>query len=459
MHTVTVTATDSDNNEATVTADFLKEDIPPYSPRFGEMFYMPFDGNFIDLISNTAAAEVGTPGFAGSSYSGTDSYIAGTDNYLSFPLSELTLGNEFSGAFWYKVSGSPDRSGILTIGTPDIAENRNQGLRLFREGNGTEQRIKLNVGTGSGESWNDGGIINVAANQWVHVAFTVSQSQSKIYLNGMQVNTGNLSASIDWSGCENLVIGAGGPTFSYWNHLSDTSAMDELMLFDTALTQADISNMVAQGSQTFYMGFNDSYIDSVSNIEATVVGNPGYADDAYAGSNSFEGAADSYLSFPLSALNFDDEFSFAFWYKVNASPDRSGILTVGTPDIAENRNQGFRLFREGNATSQRIKLNVGIGSGESWNDGDVIDVAAGEWVHIAVTVSTTQTKIYFNGVPATNVGTLSAPIDWTGCENLVIGAGGPTFSYWNHLSDLSALDELRGFNKALTQEEVQALMF
>jgi hypothetical protein len=38
-------------------------------------------------------------------------------------------------------------------------------------------------------------------------------------------------------------------------------------------------------------------------------------------------------------------------------------------NVPEDRTKGFRLFREGSATSQRIKLNVGTGAGESWNDG------------------------------------------------------------------------------------------
>ncbi|MEX0313966.1 MAG: LamG-like jellyroll fold domain-containing protein, partial [Allomuricauda sp.] len=49
-------------------------------------------------------------------------------------------------------------------------------------------------------------------------------------------------------------------------------------------------------------------------------------------------------------------------------------------------------------------------------------------------------------------------VDWTGCDILSIGSGAPRFNQWNHLSDLSYLDELRLFNKALTQSEVQSVM-
>jgi hypothetical protein len=114
-----------------------------------------------------------------------------------------------------------------------------------------------------------------------------------------------------------------------------------------------------------------------------------------------------------------------FWYKVSSTPDRAGLLVMGN-NVPEDRTKGFRLFREGNATSQRIKLNVGTGAGESWNDGGVIDVTAGEWVNVAFTVTPTQTKIYFDGVQV-NTATMSAAIDWTGCNLLSIGSGAPYF--------------------------------
>ncbi len=454
-HILSVTATDIAGNSTTQSVNFTKE--PPYTPVFnGEMFYMPFNGDFSELVSATEAGTVGSPGFSGNdnAYLG-NAYVAGTNNYLTFPLDNIALGDSFSGVFWYKVNATPDRAGILVIGN-DVPENRQQGLRLFREGNATQQRIKLNVGTGTGESWNDGGVIDVAAGAWVHVAFTISPTQTKIYLNGIEQLTGNMSAPVDWTGCEQLTIGAGGPTFSYWNHLSDSSTMDELRLFNTTLSQSEIMNMIAYGNQTFHMSFNNSYAEAFSSTDAVTVGNPGFSSDAQVGAASYQGATDSYLTFPIAGLFGSNQFTAAFWYKVNSTPDRAGILVVGTPDIAENRQQGFRIFREGNATQQRIKLNVGIGTGESWNDGGVIDVTAGEWVHVAVTVSPTQSNIYFNGVP-TLVSNFTSPVDWTGCDELTIASGGPTFSYWNHLSDLSLIDELRIFNRALTQEEVQSL--
>lgn len=464
-HVLSITATDLSGNVTTAISNFTKS--PPYTPMYaGEQFYMPFDGDFTELVSVKAATEVGNPGFGGEAYAGSNSYKAGTDSYITFPTEGLNLGANFSGAFWYKVNASPDRAGILTIGAS--ADDRNQGIRLLREGGPENQRIKLNVGTGNSDSWNDGGEINVATGEWVHVAFTISETQSKIYLNGMEVNTGNLGAPVDWSGTSEIVIGSGGPTFSYWDHKSDSSLMDELRLFDKTLSATEITAMIAKGSQKMHLNFNGSYSDTVSGMEATVIGTPGFAGEGYAGSNAYKGAENSYLTFPTDGL-LSNEFTAAFWYKLNATPDRAGILVVGPkdsenggyPEVQNKRSSGFRFFREGGATNQTFKLNVGNGTDDNWFDGGAaatIDPTANNgWIHIAFTIGSSECVVYINGEPVAQ-GPF-AGIDWADCDLMSVMSGAPRFTEWGHKSDLSEMDDLRIFSKALSKTEIQSLMF
>ena len=80
-------------------------------------------------------------------------------------------------------------------------------------------------------------------------------------------------------------------------------------------------------------------------------------------------------------------------------------------------------------------------------------------MHIAFTVSATTTQIYFNGVAVANSGDMTdKTISWNGCTNLSIGSGAPGFIGWNHLSDLSEIDELYLFDKVITTDEIQALI-
>jgi len=465
VHVLTIKVTDLAGKVTNKLINFEKK--PPYTPIFpGEIFYMPFDGDYFEKINFVEATKVGTPGFAGVALKGLNSYKGATDSYMKFPMAGLK-NTEFSAAFWCKLNALPDRAGIIAISPSGLGfdASRTKGLRFFREADGTSQRFKLNVGTGAGEVWNNGGKVSVPASNWVHLAFTVSQTTCVVYINGIAMETDPITP-IDWTGCESMSIGSGAPNFMDWGHLSDNSFYDELRIFNRALTPSDIQAIIQHDSpyvakyigEIFYMPFEDNYKELNTNTDATKVGSPNFTDGKIG--KAFVGAIDSYLTFPTTDIVKTNQFSAVFWTKVNSTPDRAGILAIspfGAANFDASRTKGLRIFREANGTSQQYKSNVGFGSGESWNDGGLIDPALGKWVHVAVTVSGTESSIYINGVLTRPASTFTGGIDWTGCTSLSIGSGAPNFIDWGHLSDLSLIDELRIFNKALTQTEIQTI--
>ncbi|RPD96132.1 LamG domain-containing protein, partial [Aureibaculum marinum] len=106
-HTLTITATDTNDVVVTETTTFEKIQIPPYSPMFdGEMLYMSFDGNYSEAISGSDATAIGTPGFNTGVIG--DAYKGATDSYLTFPSAGL-LSDEFSATFWLKIDASDTR--------------------------------------------------------------------------------------------------------------------------------------------------------------------------------------------------------------------------------------------------------------------------------------------------------------------------------------------------------------
>ncbi|MDH6357899.1 LamG domain-containing protein [Parabacteroides sp. PF5-9] len=233
-HTISATAKDLSGKITTESVSFEK--VEAYSPKFdGEIFYMPFNGDYMDLVSIKNATAVGSPSFAdGKSGKG---YVGATDGYLTFPTAGL-LGSEFSATFWYKLNSTPDRAGILTIGPADTS--REKGFRFFRESGNDGQTFKLNVGDGAAESWFDGGATaTLTTSDWVHIAFTISNSECVVYFNGEPVCQ-NAFTGVSWDTCDILSIGSGAPRFTEWSHLSDLSVMDELRLFNKALTSEEI---------------------------------------------------------------------------------------------------------------------------------------------------------------------------------------------------------------------------
>ncbi len=482
-HELKVVATDISGQSTTQIASFEKE--PPYIPIFAnETVYMDFETDYTEFITVTRATAVGSPGFAGEGLASNNAYAGATDSYLTLPTTPMQLGNELSAIFWYKVNASPDRAGILVIGPedptnanfPDSQNNRNSGFRLFRENAGVMQRVKLNVGIGDKNVWVDGGDaadIDPSKDEWVSVAFTISATEARVYLNGQMVRESALENPVDWTGTDILSIMSGAPRFTGWNHKSDYSFMDELRFFNTALSPEEIQNIIGvtnpytpADGEIMYMAFNGTYKNWVTGAVADVEGSPSFAGESKLGSDAYAGAEDSYLTFPSTGLQ-SENFSATMWFKPNATPDRAGILVMGPPDVdnagfpdtQNNRKNGFRFFRENADGMQRFKLNVGNGIADTWVDGGTaadVDPTLDEWVHLAFTISNSKAVVYINGEIAAE--SVITGIDWTGCDILSIMSGAPRFTAWNHKSDLSYLDELHFYDKELTQEEIQEEM-
>ncbi len=255
-HTLTISATDSNDNTTTTDVPFEKIDAPPYNAIYpSEVFYMAFDGDYKDQVSLTSAEVIGTPSFAmPGTLTGDNSeaYKGAANSYLSIPLSQVVSEGQkaFTAAFWYRMDPATGRAGLLTVSppdpnNPDNPNKRTNGFRFFREG-GATQTFKLNVGRGDGENWYDGGSaaqLPADSGEWNHFAFTIAPDQCTVYINGEIVSSGAFSG-VNWSDCTQLSIMSGEPNFVGWGHRAATGAMDELRFFSEALTQEQIQNIM-----------------------------------------------------------------------------------------------------------------------------------------------------------------------------------------------------------------------
>jgi hypothetical protein len=218
-----------------------------FKPLYGETFYMSFQDHFLDHSSVKNAVVTGYPTFTDNGVL-EKAYQGAEGASLSFPVADVFDGNEMSAAFWYNIAEGQGRSGILSASPTGSNNNRVAGFRLFREGGDDAQTIKLNVGNGTFDQWFDGGAaatVNPQTTDWVHVAFTVSESAVVVYINGEVVSEGALEEPISWANCENMYIATGGPHFSEWGHAEDKSQFDELRIFHKALSQDEIKAIIA----------------------------------------------------------------------------------------------------------------------------------------------------------------------------------------------------------------------
>jgi hypothetical protein len=277
---------------------------------------------------------------------------------------------------------------------------------------------------------------------------------------------------------------SGAPRFIGWSHFSDLSYLDELRIFDKALTEEELEAVSgveivqaevpdpgdpgldpidgSDATEILYMSFDTDFTVEVSDAVATAVGSPSVVDGGVSG-KAYSGDTASYLTIPTAGL-LNDEFSASMWIKLDPEASRAGILTIGAPDTENpdspnNRKNGFRFFREGDANTQTFKLNVGNGEADTWIDGGAFATFSATregWLHLAITVGGGKSQVYLNGILAAVSGE-EVVVDWTDCDIISIGSGAPRFTGWNHLGETSMLDELRLYNGVLNPAQIAAL--
>jgi len=200
-----------------------------------------------------------------------------------------------------------------------------------------------------------------------------------------------------------------------------------------------------------YFPLDGYYLDLITGSGLTVHGSPSFESGKV--NDAYKGAEDAYLEFPATGL-LGDEFSVAFWYKLDVTKNRAGIIAI-SPE-GESRNNGFRFARENSGDLQNLFVNYGDGAAEVWINPFYQATPDGNWMHVAITIDAAGSKYYINGELAKE-NPYEGKIDWTGCSSISIASGMPNFVYWEHFSDLSSYDEIHFFKKAITAETILSL--
>lgn len=169
------------------------------------------------------------------------------------------------------------------------------------------------------------------------------------------------------------------------------------------------------------------------------------------------------------SLTFDGQASFSMWVRIDGSYGQTGADCSG--DGTDNATQvllaksgdriGFVLMSKVNQNGKvrvRSKISDASISNESIaGTAATTDVGEGEWFHLTHLLDQTGTHIYVNGEP---VAQDDRPADFSvsNDEDMIMGlqrGKGSCLDYWWPLD--GALDEVRVYNRSLTEEEILAL--
>jgi hypothetical protein len=100
-HTLTITATDMSDKSTSASVNFEK--VTPYQPKYeGEIVYMPFDGDYLELLTITEGTKGGAPVFVDGLVGKAVSFDAANKGYVLFPSDTLSGVANFSMSFWVK---------------------------------------------------------------------------------------------------------------------------------------------------------------------------------------------------------------------------------------------------------------------------------------------------------------------------------------------------------------------
>lgn len=229
------------------------------------------------------------------------------------------------------------------------------------------------------------------------------------------------------------------------------------------------SKEVATSNLVAHWAFNDNLIDSVSNTAGTATGT---TFNAGVKGSALQGATNSYvLTAPSAAVTGLKSFTLTEW--VSTPPPSNGVIGLFS---LVNKTQfwgNLEIFIENGSTNENGKLRIHLFNASSDKTFAVDNVANlfDKFVNIGVSYDETSgnCKLYVNGsrVAQATVGGLTGPLAFKDVGNIVFGCvqfmttPSQTSSHgaepWaNFLT--GKLDEVRIYNKALSDAEVSAIV-
>jgi len=262
-HTVTVTATDAAGNTTTSTATFEK--VEPYTPKYpGEIIYMPFDGDYLELLTITPGTPGGSPSFVDGLLGKAVRLEASGKEYVTFPGDTLAQVDEFSMSFWVRpefvdTNGSGDIDGILGFINLSNTSGFWGNIDMFVE-NGSKPsstKIVVHVTNDDSETWltDAAGLTNIFGD-WSHHVVTYSSADKhfKYYINNVLVwdKVASWSDALTFKNAGPIVMGAvhfmtepsstsGSGSQPWASYL--TGEIDEVRIFDRAITEEEVGQI------------------------------------------------------------------------------------------------------------------------------------------------------------------------------------------------------------------------
>ena len=422
--------------------DVDPKNIPSY-PRNGTTWYDLSKNNLNGTLTNNPTWNQG-------GYFVSDA----TDDYIRFGNpSELNFTGSMSHEIWFWRDSNATSNLRLTSKAAGGGSTGQQGFSFF--------------GSDSGITWSvnvDGNRTNLSSTittgKWYHIIGTANldNGEQKVYLNGVETNSGALGGSITMAGNVDFFIGS---YFDPGNLLAWDGKIGSTRIYNKPLSESEVKqnyykgNIVTDGLLFAVDGSNlVSYEDGSSTTYSLTGSNDGtltngvsFSDENggvlyFDGSNDYIEFTDNYIGNGLT-ISSAQGYTLEAWIKVETS---SGTTTSAATIVGQTSSTGYG-FQVG-VSSGKPRINYGARSTSNFYSSTF---EYNEWIHVTlVKLPNAGCRGFLNGVVDTTFGsslTLSSPSDGA----LRLGNASPRVSgYFD-----GAIGPVRIYNRDLSDGEVK----
>jgi alpha-tubulin suppressor-like RCC1 family protein len=339
----------------------------------------------------------------------------------------------------------------------------NGQLQFLLRRDGTSYKFIMNDGIGNKEV---SAASSVVLNTWTHVAGVWDGSTIKIYINGiLQATTTGVTGSSFATLTNSFVLGfslAGAPDEAF------RGSIDEVRIWSTVRTQTEINNnkslelILPQTGLLRYYKFNHGIAAGNNAGVTSLTDSSSNANNGTLINFALTGSASNWLgsspvSSPATHLNFDGSDDYVALTHYERPETMSIEAMVKTSSFGQEQIIGWA--HPTNAFTAEFKLDQNKLTYGEWNQSlgsflkveSIISINDNNWHHVAVVRNgngSNNVTLYIDGTIA-STGTVNHVVS---TQTLNIGA------YTNATTDQffnGSIDELRVWNVALTQSEIQ----
>lgn len=211
---------------------------PEVTPPAGVLAWFQLNGQFADIVNGVPMVLGGSLArFAVEGLHNGGGYLDGDSQRVLVDTQPRGVSLDFPGAFtvglWIRPEEAPTDYGVIAVRSFSSADS---SFRLV-----LDSTMHLRYDSQGGSSLP--GTTQLQLNEWIHVALTFDGTTKRIFVGGALDATGPAAAPVTWDH-EYIVFGAEGERTLASHYVTGT--IDDIMLFDRAVSPTELAALAAQ---------------------------------------------------------------------------------------------------------------------------------------------------------------------------------------------------------------------